>query len=131
MLLLFSAAAAAAAAAAAKLTTPHLLLLLLLLVLPFWICHLAYLCHNDSRSCLLLHLCSYHCWSCRFLAKTVRGVHEKLVCSQFDKSGLGMKTSLMDQSLMTSTAAIMMFQLVGAVAVIDSADWSLNVSSEY
>ncbi len=37
----------------------------------------------------------------------------------------------MDQPLMTSTAAIMMLQLFGAIAVVDSADWRLSVSSEY
>ena len=32
---------------------------------------------------------------------------------------------------MTSTAAIIMLQLFVAIAVIDSADWTLSVSSEY
>ena len=42
-----------------------------------------------------------------------------------------MKTSWTDQSLITSTTAVMLFHLAVAAAVIDSAGWSLNVSSEY
>ncbi|DBA67994.1 TPA: hypothetical protein ACH3X2_014027 [Trebouxia sp. C0005] len=48
---------------------------------------------------------------------------QELTCSCFDRSGLGIKTSLTEWPWMTSTAAVQMFQLAGAAAAaIDLAD---------